>query len=112
MIGYGPNEQESFALELTYNYGINYYERGNDLRYIVMSLSSYKGPLDDIEKDYNGRMYIQNPDGHWIYLIDDREYHNKQFNKYVNLTRLKCKKLKVKVLELQGVVFSQYKERI
>lgn len=31
MIGYGP-EKENFALELTYNYGIDGYDFGNDLQ--------------------------------------------------------------------------------
>lgn len=35
MIGYGP-EEESFALELTYNYGIDSYTNGNDLQYIAL----------------------------------------------------------------------------
>ena len=30
-IGYGT-EEANFALELTYNYGISSYEKGNDLR--------------------------------------------------------------------------------
>ena len=36
MIGYGP-EAENFALELTYNYGINGYQFGNDLQYIALA---------------------------------------------------------------------------
>lgn len=36
MIGYGP-ENSNFALELTYNYGINGYEFGNDLQYIAFA---------------------------------------------------------------------------
>ena len=36
MIGYGP-EATNFALELTYNYGIDGYEFGNDLQYIAMA---------------------------------------------------------------------------
>lgn len=37
MIGYGP-EQENFALELTYNYGIDSYKNGDDLQYICLQL--------------------------------------------------------------------------
>lgn len=37
MIGYGP-EEEGFALELTYNYGIDGYKNGNDLQYICLQL--------------------------------------------------------------------------
>eukprot|EP01125_Pyxidicula_operculata_P022132 TRINITY_DN8902_c0_g1_i1.p1 TRINITY_DN8902_c0_g1~~TRINITY_DN8902_c0_g1_i1.p1 ORF type:complete len:316 (-),score=80.03 TRINITY_DN8902_c0_g1_i1:66-1013(-) len=35
MVGYGV-EKENFVLELTYNYGVSSYERGNDLRYIAL----------------------------------------------------------------------------
>lgn len=35
MIGYGP-EEESFALELTYNYGIDSYKNGDDLQHICL----------------------------------------------------------------------------
>lgn len=37
MVGYGP-EDDHFVVELTYNYGINQYERGND--YIGMTIKS------------------------------------------------------------------------
>lgn len=37
MIGYGP-EEEGFALELTYNYGIDSYKNGDDLQYICLQL--------------------------------------------------------------------------
>eukprot|EP01035_Chromulina_nebulosa_P021247 gene21247-27530_t len=35
MVGFGP-EISNFVLELTYNYGINEYEFGNDLQYIAL----------------------------------------------------------------------------
>ena len=35
MIGYGP-EEEGFALELTYNYGIDSYKNGDDLQHICL----------------------------------------------------------------------------
>ena len=38
MIGYG-DEREYFALELTYNYGIKGYQRGNDLKYIGLNIT-------------------------------------------------------------------------
>jgi|LauGreDrversion2_3_1035106.scaffolds.fasta_scaffold170508_1 hypothetical protein len=44
MLGDGDSEQSSFALELTYNYGVNDYMRGNDLRFIAVSERSYVGP--------------------------------------------------------------------
>ena len=36
MIGYG-DEKSHFVLELTYNYGVKKYEKGNDLRHITIS---------------------------------------------------------------------------
>lgn len=39
-----------------------------------------------------------------LYLAVNKD--NKQFNKYVKQTRKTCKKLKVTVLELQGVIFT------
>ena len=38
MIGYGT-EKTNFALELTYNYGIKGYKRGNDLRFIGLNIT-------------------------------------------------------------------------
>eukprot|EP01084_Bolivina_argentea_P207883 354599_1 len=38
MVGYG-DEKKQFALELTYNYGIKGYQRGNDLKYIGLILT-------------------------------------------------------------------------
>jgi len=44
MIGYGT-EHTNFALELTYNYGIDKYEQGNDLRHIVLEVDSVETVL-------------------------------------------------------------------
>jgi len=44
MIGYG-SEHTNFALELTYNYGIDSYAQGNDLRYIVLEVDSVDSVL-------------------------------------------------------------------
>eukprot|EP01083_Nonionella_stella_P214598 773130_1 len=38
MIGYG-DEKKQFALELTYNYGVKGYKRGNDLRFIGLHIT-------------------------------------------------------------------------
>jgi hypothetical protein len=43
-----------------------------------------------------------------LYLAVNRD--NTQFNKYLEEIRATCKKLDVKNLELQGVIFSEYKE--
>ena len=47
MIGYG-NEDENFVIELTYNYGISAYKRGNDFRSI--HISSPGGILDRVKE--------------------------------------------------------------
>lgn len=36
MVGYGP-EKENFVFELTYNYGIKAYSKGDDFRYVVIN---------------------------------------------------------------------------
>lgn len=56
MIGYGP-ERDYFALELTYNYGIDSYAFGNDLQFIALQCPGAKEKalalgytvIDDIE---------------------------------------------------------------
>ena len=69
MIGRG-SEESSFTLELTYNYGVNNYIRGNDLRYLAVRRSQFCGSVDLIEFDNLGRQYIECPDGYWIYLVE------------------------------------------
>eukprot|EP01083_Nonionella_stella_P048150 128937_1 len=50
MIGYLP-ETTNFALELTYNYGIKGYQRGNDLRFIGLHITQ-NGMENAIEMGY------------------------------------------------------------
>ena len=71
MIGDGSTEQESFALEVIYNYGIHDYERGNDLRYIAIAACSYHGPQDSIEITEDGRAFIKSPDNIYIHLVNE-----------------------------------------
>jgi len=66
------NEGNAFCIEVTYNYGITSYEKGNDLRYIAMLKSSFKGNNDFIICDDNGRFFLESPDGHYIRLLDDQ----------------------------------------
>eukprot|EP01012_Entosiphon_sulcatum_P069286 TRINITY_DN999_c0_g1_i1.p1 TRINITY_DN999_c0_g1~~TRINITY_DN999_c0_g1_i1.p1 ORF type:complete len:425 (-),score=93.63 TRINITY_DN999_c0_g1_i1:181-1455(-) len=49
MVGQGP-ENENFAFELTYNYGIESYEKGNDLRYIAVRANASAGPFQPFQK--------------------------------------------------------------
>lgn len=72
MVGPEPGEGESFCLELVYNYGVNKYERGNDLRSIDIDFSSFCGSTSLIGEDPKGRKFIETPDGHWLHLVEDR----------------------------------------
>jgi hypothetical protein len=59
MVGDGENEAGSFSLELTYNYGLMSYGRGNDLRYIVVDEDSYVGPIDRIQYSEGDRFRLE-----------------------------------------------------
>ena len=67
-IGFG-SEDTHFALELTYNYGISSYERGNDLRYIAVSRSAVKD-ASAVWRDESGREFVSAPDGYPFLLVD------------------------------------------
>lgn len=60
MIGTGP-ETERFALELTYNYGVNSYRKGNDLRYILFQHSHVKD-TSKIDQSDEGS-FLTDPNG-------------------------------------------------
>jgi catechol 2,3-dioxygenase-like lactoylglutathione lyase family enzyme len=62
---------QEFSIELLYAYGINRYQRGNDLRGLVFKNSAYKGNLEVLEMDPYGQRFLETPDGHWIILVDD-----------------------------------------
>ena len=47
MVGW-DNEDESFVFELTFNYGVNSYRRGNDLNAVVLHKFNQNG--EDMEK--------------------------------------------------------------
>jgi catechol 2,3-dioxygenase-like lactoylglutathione lyase family enzyme len=70
MVGPEPGEGLSFCLELVFNYGVNRYERGNDLRSMAIKSSAFVGNKDLIGVDSAGRKFIETPDGHWIKLVD------------------------------------------
>ena len=71
MIGDNSNEQESFSLELTYNYGINSYIHGNALRYIAMRRDRFKGDTSMIVKSEDGKHnFLRTVDGYEILLVD------------------------------------------
>jgi hypothetical protein len=68
MIGYGA-EDSNFVLELTYNYGVRNYERGNDFNYLrILSNDAYKRlsessyPFQSYRQD--GFLEVSDPDGY------------------------------------------------
>ncbi|CAM9924748.1 unnamed protein product, partial [Heterosigma akashiwo] len=74
MIGRGPEEQH-FALELTYNYGIDAYRAGDDLQYLCLSgdLAEYeaKARRFGYPAEFGGKgetLLIEGPDG-YRYLV-------------------------------------------
>ncbi|XP_026494974.1 glyoxalase domain-containing protein 4 [Vanessa tameamea] len=72
MIGYGP-EDTHFVVELTYNYGITYYEQGNDfLGLTIQSSESLKraAAANWPVKEQNGLKYVEAPGGYKFYIID------------------------------------------
>ena len=69
MIGPEGGEGNNFCLELVFNYGVNRYERGNDLRSIGLSRSAFIGNPSLIGIDSEGRQFVETPDGHWLNLI-------------------------------------------
>jgi hypothetical protein len=78
MIGYGP-EDTNFVLELTYNYGIRNYERGNDFNYIrVLSNVAHKNLSDSSYLHTvldNGFLEVADPDG-YKFLVGKTESNN------------------------------------
>lgn len=71
MIGYGP-EQNHFVLELTYNYGIGSYTKGNDFMGIhINSKDTFKKINKDLEK--NECIKIDSPDGYSFYIHDENQ---------------------------------------
>lgn len=75
MIGYGP-EDTHFVVELTYNYGITYYEQGNDfLGLTIQSSESLKraAAANWPVKEHNGLKYVEAPGGYKFYIIDKPE---------------------------------------
>lgn len=51
----GSNEAESFCLELEFNYGINRYQHGSDLKAISISSSFFRGDSDSLTTDITGQ---------------------------------------------------------
>jgi hypothetical protein len=75
MIGYGE-EDTNFVVELTYNYGVRSYERGDDFNYLKIRSSQVIQNLKD--KNYpfklhdNGLYEIHDPNG-YRFLVEDNQ---------------------------------------
>ncbi|KAF4523507.1 hypothetical protein B566_EDAN004578 [Ephemera danica] len=75
MVGYGP-EDTNFVVELTFNYGIKSYEKGNDfLGMTIKSREAIQRARDlqwPIEKDTSSGLYAtEAPGGYKFYLEDE-----------------------------------------
>lgn len=57
MIGFG-SEQETFVFELTYNYGVHKYEKGNDLRHVSVVMPLEWSPNNEWPYTVSGDKYI------------------------------------------------------
>jgi catechol 2,3-dioxygenase-like lactoylglutathione lyase family enzyme len=61
-------EKGGFALELTHNYGIGEYARGNDLRYLEIFEDGFIGDETNLICSEDDK-FAQMPDGHFIKLV-------------------------------------------
>lgn len=72
MIGFGE-EHTNFVLELTYNYGIDSYKRGNDL--VAVLLPKYNSEGEDLEakmlEEFPDYADHKNSDGVYSLIDDD-----------------------------------------
>ena len=105
----GLDISDSFFIELLFNYGINRYRRGNDLRGLIFKSSSYKGDLNLLERDSLDQRFLQTPDGHLIIIEDDEVTIEAPLSRYVTSTIMKCgnnalKKISLHVSNLQASV--------
>ena len=68
-VGVG-HESTHFALELTYNYGIASYERGNDLRHIAVRRAAVKDASAITVDAATGQHVLVSPDGYPFLVVD------------------------------------------
>jgi len=84
MIGYG-SETTHTALELTYNFGIDKYELGNDYRYIAIAAKDFgaravKGGYGVSPVLPGGYQIVADPDGYRYLLVPGTEGCNREDN--------------------------------
>lgn len=87
MVGYGP-EDTHFVVELTYNYNVNSYDRGNDFQGItirsreaIARAKALSWPL----KEENGVSVVEAPGGYKFYLIDEPQPTDKGIDKTLTM---------------------------
>lgn len=93
MIGYGP-EDDHFVLELTYNYSIGSYKRGNDLQYIKIGLNKdlfQKVKTIEGTEPSDGSISLESPDGYKFIVSENNDAEQKQD---VSEVCLSCRNLK------------------
>ena len=78
MIGYGE-ESSHFVLELTYNYGIASYEKGNDLLYITLALPVALVRARALNFPIENNNIIIGPDGYKYKIIDNIPHQMERF---------------------------------
>ncbi|KAH0944926.1 hypothetical protein HN011_001363 [Eciton burchellii] len=74
MMGYGP-EDKHFVVELTYNYGIDKYETGNDFKAITIRSKSIieRARANDWPMDEeNGKFVLRAPGGYKYHIINEQ----------------------------------------
>lgn len=81
MVGYGP-EDNHFVVELTYNYGINEYERGNDFQSItIRSREALERAKQQNWPILDGNV-LEAPGGYRFVIIDEPQPKDK--GKFIN----------------------------
>lgn len=86
MVGYGP-EDSHFVIELTYNYGINNYQLGNDFKGItirskdiIQRAKKNNWPINE----ENGLNVLQAPGGYKYFIINEDPANEKGFTELNN----------------------------
>ena len=72
MVGYGP-EKDNFALELTYNYGVDHYEKADDFRFVAIRSDETEEEFAPFRREYQirkakelGYNVVENEEGTFI----------------------------------------------
>jgi len=81
MVGYGLEDQ-NFVLELTYNYGIDSYEFGNDLQYIALSCPDAAAQAQVLGypvEQYGDSFIIHGPDNYKYKIVPETPAREEAF---------------------------------